>query len=358
MRAAAVGALGLLLLLPWAPVLLSSYGPTPAVFGDAPVIALVIGSVLILGLLIARLEPWLAAGLLMVVISVVLHGDAVLAAPTVVYFGLGIGLLVLLSHGLPAGTATLIRWGLLVSVSLEIAYRIAQHWQVDPLWYGWAPDPRAAWTGGSFLTPRYLGAMAAMVAPLAPGWLLPWLALGVGLSWSYLAMAALLVGLLVRWPAHRLCLVTVGALGAWLVLQHRLFVTATVAARLDLWRLGGADLLAWPAWLVGHGPGSWASRMALAACPCPPAEVFVQAHNEIVQWVYETGAVGAALLAGWGWSLWPRLRAMPPMWQGAFVALAVLSLGLHVFHLAALAAVAVLVLSGGFLSRRTVMEAR
>lgn len=356
MRAAACGALGLLLFLPWSPVLLSSYGPTPGVFGEGPLIAMVIGAALILALLIARREPWLAAGLGWVVVLAFLRADTVLAAPTVLFLGLGVGVLVLLSHGLPRRAATVIRWGLLLSASVEIAYRIAQHWHVDPFWYGWGYDLRATWTGGSFLTPRYLGAMAAMVAPLAPGWLLPWLALGVGLSGSYLAMGALVAGLLIRWPAHRLCLLTVGALGVWLVAQHRSFVVASIPARIELWRLAGADLLAWPAWVVGYGPGGWTWRMAQAACPCPPAEVFIQAHNDVVQWVYETGAIGAALLAGWVWSIGLRARTMPPMWQGALVGLAVLTLGLHVFHLAALAAVAVLILAGGRLAFTT--EAR
>lgn len=242
-----------------------------------------------------------------------------------VYFALGVLFMTLVRRVPPQ----ILRWGLLASAGLSIAVS---------LW------PESPWRYGPFSQGAFQGAMVAAVLPLAPIWAIP--VLGGALLWShsYMAGIAALTGLLVahtrQWRGI-LMVLTIVLVG---YTASGFKSLGSGLERAETWRLGLVDFPS--AWLFGHGPGSWATRMWGAWCPCPPGEVWWAAHSEPLQWLYEAGAVGAVILALWLRSVLPGIVSGPAMWQGAAAAVLVLSLGLQVFHMPTIAPAMLLVLGG------------
>lgn len=249
---------------------------------------------------------------------------------------------------LGAGALTLLRsspapwWApgaLLVSAVLEIAHALGQRAGWDPLidWPNHAPL-----AVGTFGNARYLGAFVAVVAPLAPRWLLPVFGVGLILSGSWLATLAALAGLAIRWRKVGVVFAVgapVLAVLGWTRGPEHFY---TIGNRLDAWSVGlGALASSTRLMLFGAGPGGWSGAVPSLQHTTATAELFVQAHNEVLQWTFETGLVGTLLLLGWGWR---ARRAIDPDYHGPVAALAILALGLHVFHWAPLAPPLVLVL--------------
>jgi hypothetical protein len=116
----------------------------------------------------------------------------------------------------------------------------------------------------------------------------------------------------------------------------------SLGARVTVWRLA----LGWwwreARWL-GFGPGSWWEAVpgAQVRAGVYPTEHFRKAHNEVVQLAFEFGLVGLGLLAGW---CWRHRDAVAGHAGGALVALAIVSLGMFPFHVAQVAAPALVVL--------------
>ena len=127
----------------------------------------------------------------------------------------------------------------------------------------------------------------------------------------------------------------------------------TLWTRWATWILGLRDMWAHPwALLVGFGPAGWIGRIPQKQFTGSDVELWLQAHNEPLQWFYEFGAIGLVILGGWLWTH----RHVQPIYAGSVAALCVMSLGLHVFHWPTLAPPLILLL-GCALSRPRLSDA-
>lgn len=302
--------------LTWSPLIARATSPSGRLY-DVPWSLWLPAGGLVLAVWV---RGWLGLAVAYVVVRAI-HAGHESALWTSVYFALGVGLLTMV-RGAPR---EFVRWSLLLCVAFEIAWSFV-------------------WRGGTLAQPAFLGAAVAAVLPLSPWWAWPLLALGIVWSKSYLAALAVLVGALVRWPEDRLLIValaSVAVISYGLVTSYKSLYSTGV--RLDLWRAGLTDMTPL-AWMIGYGPGGWGSRMWRH--DAVPGHLFTAAHHEPLQWLYETGMVGVALLVGWCRESARWVARAPAMWRGAFASVAVLSCGLQVFHLPTLAPVMVLVLGG------------
>lgn len=312
----------LLLALPWSPWTGIAASPDPAgPFRDTPTYLLSAAGFAVVGAWLWTRDRWLGAAVIYAAALAVLAPNPV-ALPTVHAFTLGAGALVLLM-ALPARATSYLRWSVLVSASLQV---VVMGWQA---WIGLIGPVSGFDISGTLGNPRYAGVALALVMSLAPWWLLPWLGVGVALSQSFLALTVAVVGLVCRWPKWTPAFAVLGAAGWLAVMEVRGGVASTLASRVEVWTLGLWDMLGAP-WL-GWGPGAWIVRTPAHM----PGELWLHAHNEPLQWVYETGAAGAVLLGGW---LWAHRRA----WAG-LLPVFVASLGVQVFHWPTLAAYALVV---------------
>ena len=66
----------------------------------------------------------------------------------------------------------------------------------------------------------------------------------------------------------------------------------------------------------------------------------MQAHNEYVQWLTETGLVGVVLLCGWLWT--HRAMVLDRRWGGSIAAVAVNAIGFFPFHVVPIALVSII----------------
>ena len=313
-------AAALLLALTWSPFVSRQTDPA-GIFSVTPwLLWMPVACLLIAGLV----GGWTGLAVIYVAICGLVAGTET-AGWTAVYFAVG----VLALEMVRLAPRDVIRWGLLASATLEIGVS---------LW-------PSGWTSGSFAHPQFQGAMIAAVLPLAPWWALP--VLGMGLLWShsYLAGIAALAGMLVAHTRHWPLFLAVAATAVLVYAFLGFKSLDSTRSRAFTWQAGIFDMTP-RSWIFGHGPGGWAIRMWNLWCPCPPGEVFWAAHNEYLQWVYETGAAGLALLVLWMRQSVSFARQSPPMWHGAAVAVMVLCSGLQVFHLPTLAPVMILVLGG------------
>lgn len=195
----------------------------------------------------------------------------------------------------------------LVAVGLfQVVDGVQQYLGYDVLWHGLTPIQPVAAIFGTTGNSNYYGMLLAMVAPLAPWWAVPFFLLGIILAHSLLGMVAVTVALLWRVRASRVLIgsfVGIAVIGMGLILflkgstplsgfQHRLAV----------WDLALHNLT-WKGWLVGAGPGTWATHIPSLQIQqgVYPHEVFLQGHNEWLQLLYEHGLVAMGCLAGWLW---------------------------------------------------------
>lgn len=198
---------------------------------------------------------------------------------------------------------------------------------------------------GTFGIAGLVAGYLAVVGFVLPGRFAPLLAVAILLTGSRAGLIAFACGLAARyllvWPAVSVPIAV--ALLAVVVLVTFSATLISGRARLEVQAAGLRDLVASPiAALVGFGIGTWSQRRATSELDFTPEKdgqgettkkhfrVYVTAHNDLVQWVYETGALGVLLLAGWFWR-WRRRLLAPPL-APAYIALAVMSLTWFPFH--------------------------
>ena len=182
----------------------------------------------------------------------------------------------------------LVRTALLVAAAGQALLACA-----ESIWFPLAGIPLAAW--GTLGNGNFLGVYLAIVAPLAPLWLLPLLCLGLLASKCLVGVVALSAGLAVRygrqaWPwlglggALFAAVVLLKQQGAFLGLAARLQVAALV-----LGRVAGSG---WEHWLAGYGPGRWKVLVPLwqLRAGAPQSNWFIEAHNDWLQLLFEGGA--------------------------------------------------------------------
>lgn len=207
---------------------------------------------------------------------------------------------------------------------------------------------------------NYFGALMAILTPLAPGWLIPLLLAGVVSSLSWTALAAVTVGLLVRyapmlwaWFARASFWARVGLIGAGsataagictLTAMLKPNALGGASARVDVWALALRHLNDdWTRWIAGIGPGRWKVLVQYwqAKDGVAKGDYFIHAHNEWLQMLVQDGVVALGFVAWWCW----RHRAsVAGEYAGAVAAMAVAAAGTAVFHLPDVGLVALAVL--------------
>ena len=167
----------------------------------------------------------------------------------------------------------------------QVLYGLQQFIGYDVLWHGLNQIVPIKAMMGTTGNSNYYGVYLAMIAPLAPWWAVPFFLVGILLSHSLLAVIAVSAGLLWRVRDDRwLC-------GGMLVAGLLAFVLVTLwkgpdaysglAHRLTVWRLALSHLTE-VGWLIGAGPGSWATQVPALQQQAHlyVNEVFLQGHNE------------------------------------------------------------------------------
>lgn len=164
----------------------------------------------------------------------------------------------------------------------------------------WRGVPGVGSLGISGLAAIYL----ALTGLLLPGTLLPVIAGAIALTGSRWGLVAFALGLLVRyaptWPWVVAPLVAVLICVAGVLAWQQ---PDTMKARLEIARPALADTTASVSRLLfGAGLGQWSARQAttrLDGGGGPHPRSYTTAHNDWLQWFYETGLLGVALAAGW-----------------------------------------------------------
>ena len=312
-------------------------------------------------------DPWLGSAVALAGFMIFWRGAAL--DPThSAFFGLGALALVVIRHA-PIKALRVTRRALVGLGLFEIAYILQQRAGYDLLWgplLGGQLKP-VIQPLGTLGTVDAAGAYVALTAPLLPLIVLPLALYAVWVGQSIGAMAALTIGLLVRygpqfWRAEgwRACsgldrglvylstararairgvlpiLLVAPAVLAWLVYTKGT-ATTTVAARTQMWGFGLRHA-AQSDPILGWGLGGWAQHVPMLQVQqqyLPSGELFREAHSEYVQWITETGVIGLALLVGWLWA--HRGIFLHPLWGGSLAALAVNSLSFFPLHNVALA---------------------
>lgn len=332
---------GLVAVLPWSGAVLRMTGNIWQDQAEVPLFLFWFTSAFLLGLLIGRDDPPL--GLLVAYIGALGLLWPTMEGVATIQYVMAAAILVLVVRRVAArawGVRLLV--GILVaSAVIQVAYATMQLAGYDPAWWGlqWRADMQQAI--GSIRNTKLLAVYLAVIAPLAPLWLAVVLVIGILGTHSLLGLLAVAVGLLVRYRR---------------VLSLRWGVVATVLAgglaalghwgpgpsatlRLHVWSVGVWDLAGAP--MFGYGPGGWAERVPplfralYGSVHRPPFATPTHAHNELLQFLYEGGAVGGLiLLIG---VLWHRRAWAHPVAGGALAAALVACLGQAPLHLASTA---------------------
>lgn len=330
---------GLAIVLPWTTWLRLSAPSAEAALLATPLLLFTLAALGLVALELVPSDPWLAAFLGWAAILVLRDGTGY-ALETAQWITFG-ALLLAGVRRLPATSRPWVRWGLLASAGAQALYVGLQTARFDPLFagWGWTVQP---WPGGTLGNPTWVGAWLALAVPLAPWPLAIALLFGVVLTQSAVALIAAAVGLVL---AHRRRLIGLGlvltASLALLLMLREPPVRLSGITRLEIAQLG---LREWwrTAPLLGVGPGTWWTRIPAAQYRerVYPYEAFVWAHSDLLQLLYEFGAVALVLLGGWLW--WHRAMWGTP-YAGALGALAVESVAFFPFHLATIAALAIVI---------------
>jgi hypothetical protein len=308
----------------------------------------------VLGLLIARTDRWL--GVFVIYMAVRAWWTPMGAQPFIVTQAITFGALaIVLLRQIPTRWHPRVHAALVVVGLLQIGVAVLQWAGVDPFFTD-APYVKDRQLPGTIGHGNWLGVYLAMVALLGPALALPLFGLGLALAQSRLGMIALALGVAFKYLYRPLSTRTrrldIGdaALALSSAFACAVFViglektTTTWSTRLEIWRLGVTLWSDRP--LFGWGPGAWAvyvpsAQEAFKVGVCPGG-CFVQAHNDLLQLLFEGGAVAVVILGLW---LYEHRQAVRTPQGGALVALAVCSLGMFPWHLAQVAVPALVVVA-------------
>lgn len=238
---------------------------------------------------------------------------------------------------LPRESFTLISWAWVAFAGWQIAVCI-WHWRTTD----WSVIKRPSVghrVKGTLGSPVLTAFYFTLVAPFCPWWAWPILGAGFYLTCSWSALIGLGVILLWLWPLSALPVALSALLVAilWLwspyVRGQRLLEWTSRGDSVDGWsaRWTLTVLLAWGWWTggsrwLGQGPGSttkvarqWSSRQHVEL---PNGD----AHNDLLQLIYEMGVVGGLAALAFAWPILGHLRLGDP-WSAAWVATVILSFG-------------------------------
>lgn len=301
---------------------------------------------------IAQTNRWLGGIVLMVGLTVAWRGALQ---------DLTTGLLILfaawaitrLRHVSPAGQARASAWiglaalGQAIFVLVQaLGYNLADvlttgmHYRPE-LRMGGALGPR-----GSIGNQDLAADLIAIGAPLLPVLCWPLAVAGIVVTKSLGGMAALIVGFAMRLPGRLRVSVLVGGVAVMSLLgTYRGFVSGRL--RVEIWV---AALIDWMQTnpIFGLGLGGWYQRVPKIQAATrlgmdgPVSGFWTTAHNEVWQWIYETGLVGAVLLGGYLWS--ERRMVLHPRFGPAVASIAVVALVHFPAHIVATGMLTMIVL--------------
>jgi hypothetical protein len=199
-----------------------------------------------------------------------------------------------------------------------------------------------------------LATCCALVAPLAPLWLLPVLLIALLCTACYTSLVAVVVGLLVAHPAWALPAgIALAPATAWVIywrghprdsLRGRRQVAELVLANLWIKR-------PWSVRLFGHGHGAFRRYAQWWTVYSATGQHYRQAHNDLLHLAFEYGLVGVAAVLLWVVSLSRGMALGDPL-TGALAAGAVSSMAQFPAYLPQVALLMLAV--AGLLARRTV----
>jgi len=210
-----------------------------------------------------------------------------------------------LLRGMPGWAWDWIPWGWLAIAGWHVLKVARRSWSKSPharrpLWGLW----RTPATQGS---PAITALSLALVAPFCPWWGWPLLAVGLYLTWSWLALVGVAVGLSVLYPTYAALMMALLALvmAAWFLswrTGRKLFEWTprgdsfdSVINRLIVWWLVIKGWWGGPRWL-GRGPYTLDKELTRWSSRCWIELPVGEACCDPLQHLYEYGAVGIAAL--------------------------------------------------------------
>lgn len=260
-------------------------------------------------------EPWLAAMACYFLIFWPLRGVELL--PSLVTWVAIAGTWFALRE---SGVLPYLPWWWLVVAVQQVGVMVWQRFKLG--------EPASGLLGQRTIAAGYL----AIVAPFAPWWLWPVLALGLVLTESWLALGATIIGLGVLHPASLLISLPGVCICLWMLYRvemvwYQKYTTRgrtmkTVWARLGVWYITVAHLS-----LRGAEPNTtsaalrrWSAQYGMKY------SMLADIHNEPLQHVYEYGGLGAAALVAFAFRVGSGLELGDP-WSAAAVVGALIACG-------------------------------
>jgi len=229
---------------------------------------------------------------------------------------------------------------------LQTGYAIIESLGYEPLWTGWTkvPLPHIPWIHGAIGNPNHFGSFLVIAASIAPPWALPFAVASVLLSRSFLAAVTLSLVLFLRFR-HRwrflLPVLAVFVAGAMFI-HHSVYMSGVFVwpwvfpnawlERFDIFGMALRLIRVSP--IFGFGPNSY-QHIGPAIQRTPEfkhiLEVFSEMHNDILQLIFEGGAVAGLLV--FLWAMFKRRALLSDSGLPTTVAVIVQSLFSFPFHL-------------------------
>ena len=296
----------------------------------------------LVAVVVGQRDIWLGAAVIVMGLGIALYGGTFDITHRIIFLA-GTLALWAMRH-IPLEWHPAVRSCLAASGIFQAVYMLQQWMGYDVLWGplvgGQLKD--VIQPLGTLGTVDAASAYVAVTAPLMPVWALP-IAIGVVCKGHSIgAIIALVVGLLIRYHISWKITGAVAALVVAAYVKWFMFtpdwahVPTSVKVRLAVWWFAIKDLFA--NGLI-HGRYSWANhipqlQMQTGYRPYTN-EVWMEAHNEYLQWFYEYGLVGLAVLVLW-------VRQHRAMFRDAAVgaslcALAIVSGSFFTFHVVSVA---------------------
>mgnify|MGYP001571748270 FL=1 len=326
--------LGVVVVLPWLTwIPWLEYDAAKAIT-DTPLWIWTVASFGMLGIWLMQWDKW--AGLFVAYLAIrCVTYDVPTAYEVLVLTATGV-IFLLVVQRTTLTTETVVGW-LTITGLWQVAYVVQQAFGMDVLWAG-GRALHEMFRSGTLGNANFVGAYLAVIGALAAWWLLPLFLLGLVAAQSVTGLVAFGAALLVRYKASAWVWLTAGiSFVAWL-LWHG---PASWSVRWLVWTRA-VRALDWSGWLIGNGLGTWSvlsptmRRDPRTAGAAGIGELFVHAHNEYLQLLYEAGLIGLGLALIW--LVAQRRMFRHPVFGGGAVAVAVSALTMFPFHLAVLSA--------------------
>lgn len=325
-------ALFIALTVPYLGYLLALDGPMNIGVIQAPSFLVASGGLLGMGIWIAMKDIWLGALVVWIVLWAIIT-PSTYTFELAFLFSMAVLGLVFMRRFSPAQAK--VARGLLVGAAIIQVLIANSQWAGHKWIY-----PFGSGAIGMIGNPDYLGAYLAIIAPIAPLWLLPFFFFGLFVTLSISGLVAMVAGLCWVHRKYWRFYFYPGAFVLGLIIMLKPNWSQNVRMRLDVWWMA-LDSMDEIEWLVGRGLGRWANAIppmqdAKHVWDLPDSGRFTEAHNEYVQVFYELGAVGLACVTGW---LWNQRKAFLSPYGGSLVAIAVCALGMFGFHIVSVAVI-------------------